>query len=76
MARRILRIQRRQLCPACLDRDAVNMVGMPRGLRGFRGTHGCEVCEGRGRVTYGYGRGDEWYDPWVVRRLGGEEKAA
>lgn len=67
MARRILRVQKRQVCPACLDRDAVNLTGRPRVIRGRRLTDGCEVCGGDPEVTLGWGRGEKPYDPWIVR---------
>lgn len=61
-----LRVHRQRVCPACLDRDAVNLVGRPRFVRGRRLTLGCEVCGGEGEVTLGWFRGELPADPWVV----------
>jgi hypothetical protein len=66
---RRLRKQRRQMCPACLDRDAVNLVGKPKVLGGFRLTGGCEVCGGHGEVTVAVLDGDKDYDPFVLRSV-------
>lgn len=65
--RRLRKLQR-QMCPACLDRDAVNLVGRPRNNKaGFRLTGGCEVCNGKGEVWTMVRDGDHDYDPFVVK---------
>lgn len=58
---------RRTVCPACLDRNALNLVGRPIFLRGAKLTGGCEVCKGTGRVTEGIRVDDYYQDPWVLR---------
>lgn len=65
-ARRLRRL-RREMCPACLDRDAVNLIGRPRSHDGFRLTGGCEVCHGKGEVWVATLDGQNDYDPFVVR---------
>jgi len=37
-----------ELCPSCLDRDAINLLGQPRYSRGAALTNGCEECGGTG----------------------------
>ena len=64
---RRMRKLRREMCPACLDRDALNLVGRPRNDRGFRLTGGCEVCGGKGEVWAVTRDGDRDYDPFIVR---------
>lgn len=58
---------RRVICPACLDRNAVNLVGRPIWLRGQKLTGGCELCNGSGEVTEGFLVGDFYQHPWVIR---------
>lgn len=52
-------------CPACLDRNALNIVGRPAFINGVRLTAGCEICGGKGRVDEverinGWPRPDIW----------------
>lgn len=58
------------MCPACLDRNAVNLMGKPLFWRGMKLTGGCETCGGTGRVTTTEMIGD-WPagDPWIVKSL-------
>lgn len=63
----LFRKQRRAQCPACLDRDAVNLIGRPRFLSGMKLTGGCEVCGGSGEVTEAELVGDFYKDKWVLR---------
>lgn len=58
---------RRTVCPACLDRNAVNLVGRPIWHRGSKLTGGCEICQGKGQVTEAFMAGDFYQDAWVVR---------
>lgn len=56
---------RRQQCPACLDRNALNLVGLPIFWQGMKLTGGCELCDGTGRVEVtekveDYPPGDVW----------------
>lgn len=61
--------QKNVSCPACLDRNALNLVGQPAFVNGVRLTAGCEVCGGKGRVDVAE-RIDGWPRPdvWVVYR--------
>jgi hypothetical protein len=56
-------------CPACLDRDALNIMGQPAFINGVRLSSGCEVCGGSGRITEGE-RINGWPHPelWVLYR--------
>ena len=58
----------RAICPACLDRGAVNLLGKPIFVRGMKLTGGCELCGGNGEVMLTTRTGD-WPvgDAWVVR---------
>ncbi len=58
---------RRTVCPACLDRNAVNLLGRPIWWRGQKLTGGCEICNGKGEITEGIRVDDFYKDPWVVR---------
>ncbi len=55
-------------CPACLDRNALNLLGLPIFWRGQKLTGGCELCKGSGRVTEAELVGD-WPpgEKWVLR---------
>lgn len=66
---RFKNVRRNAPCPACLDRDALNLVGQPLFVDGVRRTAGCEVCGGKGRVDEGE-RVNGWPRPdvWVVYR--------
>ena len=65
--RKFIRERRRNACPACLDRNALNLVGQPIALGGSRRTAGCEVCGGKGWVVEVYPVGNEWRRyPWVI----------
>lgn len=61
--------QRNVQCPACLDRNALNMVGRPAFVNGVRLSAGCEVCGGKGRVD-AVERVNGWPKPdtWVAYR--------
>jgi len=56
-------------CPACLDRNALNIVGQPAFVDGARLSAGCEVCGGKGRIDQAE-RIDGWPRPelWTVFR--------
>ena len=47
---RLKPIRRNAPCPACLDRNALNLVGQPAFVNGVRLTAGCEQCGGKGRI--------------------------
>jgi len=72
-AKRPIRFKRlrKTVCPACLDRNALNIVGRPVFIRGSKLTGGCELCNGSGQVTEGF-LVDGWPkdDAWVVREKG------
>lgn len=55
------------ICPACLDRGAVNLLGKPIFVRGMKLTGGCELCDGNGEIVATTKSGD-WPvgDVWVV----------
>lgn len=55
-------------CPACLDRNALNLVGRPLFVNGVRLSAGCEECDGKGRVHL-VERINGWPKPdlWVRR---------
>lgn len=57
---------RRAPCPACLDREALNLVGRPRWYHGFKLTGGCEVCHGDGEVWEAILVGDPTKDLWAL----------
>jgi hypothetical protein len=61
--------QKNVQCPACLDRNALNIVGQPAFVDGVRLTAGCEVCGGKGRVDMAE-RINGWPKPelWAVYR--------
>jgi hypothetical protein len=42
--------RREGFCLSCLDRDAINLLGRPRYVRGVPLTYGCEECGGKGRI--------------------------
>ena len=56
-------------CSACLDRNALNIVGQPAFVDGARLTAGCEVCGGKGRIDVAE-RVNGWPKPelWVMYR--------
>ena len=58
---------RRVQCPACLDRNALNLVGRPIFIKGAKLTGGCEVCNGRGEVTECVLIDDYYKDPYVIK---------
>ncbi len=66
---RFKNLRRNAPCPACLDRNALNLVGQPAFVNGVRLSAGCEVCGGKGRVDEAE-RINSWptYDAWVVYR--------
>ena len=66
---RFKNFRRNAPCPACLDRNALNLVGQPAFVNGVRLSAGCEICGGKGRVDTAERVGD-WPpgDPWVVYR--------
>ena len=57
----------KQMCPACLDRGHLDMLGRPRRKDGVSLTFSCEFCNGTGRA-------DPWpdykYHPPKVKWLG------
>lgn len=61
--------ERNVSCPACLDRNALNIIGQPAFVNGVRLSAGCEVCGGKGRIDQAE-RIDGWPRPdrWVVFR--------
>ena len=66
---RLKNLRRNAPCPACLDRNALNLVGQPAFVNGVRLSAGCEVCGGKGRVDEAE-RINGWPRPdiWTVRR--------
>ena len=57
-------------CPACLDRNALTLIGRPLFVQGMKLSAGCEICGGTGRVVECLMTGDvPWYDKWVVRTM-------
>jgi hypothetical protein len=63
----LFRKPRRTPCPACLDRNALNLVGRPLYNGGFRLTSGCEICLGQGEVTQAECSIDRPGELWVLR---------
>ena len=65
--RKFIKERRRNACPACLDRNALNLVGRPLFIGEVNLAGGCGVCEGRGYVVEVYPVGNEWRRyPWVI----------
>lgn len=63
LTRKFINGRRRNACPACLDQNALTMVGQPMA----QGFGRCQVCEGRGYVYEVYPVGNEWRRyPWVI----------
>ena len=71
-ARKFIKERRRNACPACLDRNALTIIGMkvpeaPVRVYDKRNAGPCEVCEGKGYVHEVNPVGNEWRRyPWVI----------
>lgn len=65
--RRFIRERRRNACPACLDRHALNLIGRPLFVDEVSQSAGCGVCDGKGYVNEVFPVGNEWRRyPWVI----------
>lgn len=68
--RKFVRAKRRVACPACLDRDALTIIGHKTSENYFRLINQlgrCQLCDDKGYVTEQYPVGNEWRRyPWVI----------